>query len=172
MVEVGANNYIVHTHFTLDEIFMDKEEDRLATYFGEIDILDEGNLYQSQSQRIGGGFKSNGGRSRSNGDQDSEDFNDDDDDESSEDDYRSNISIEQEPNFSGLGVEIDLSATDFAPDQVIEDSKRFLIMVILSLIYMNEFPLSETELFNLLKEFGLPLDYVINQVHEGMFKLN
>ena len=78
------------------------------------------------------------------------------------DDTDKDDNIFDKPNFPS-DIDIDLSNTNFTHDEVIEHSKRELIMIILSLIYMNEFPLPEVELFELLKTLGLSENCKISQ---------
>lgn len=54
---------------------------------------------------------------------------------------------------------------DIAFDHVVENSKRSLLLISLSLIFMNEFPMPEKDLFNSLKDLGLNLEKKIETSH-------
>lgn len=165
MVEISANTYLVYNPFSVAEINIDKEAEKLATYFGDMGILDESHMERKGTAGSGRRKRAGSGRNRRNRGR----INDSSDDESSsgEEEANPDDGAGSEANFDS-DDEIDCDGMDFSHDELIEHSKRSLIMIILSLIYMNEFPLPEDELFEMLKDFGLPQDYKI-EVRHGMF---
>lgn len=142
MVEVTSNNYVVHNLFSFGEVYLDQADDIKATYFGDHDVLDDTAIVHNGSRN----------RSRRN-DATADDDDDDDDDE----------------DFD-VDDQVDICNGNYTHDQMIDHCKRSLIMTILALIYMNEFPLTEEELFSAIKDFGLSEEYPIESRH-GMLTL-
>ena len=159
MVEVSPNTYVLYNLYTTGEVNLDQEEDLMATYFGELDLLDD----EAISIPVNTGKKASGqrsGRSR-------QVIESSDDEEEEEEDEEEEAQENDDQNVES-GKNLDIGNLGYTLDEVIEQAKRSLLIIVLSLIYMNEYPMPEIELLAEIKDIGLSEECKIVNEH-GMF---
>lgn len=150
MVEVGTGSFLLYNMYTMAEVNIDQAED-LATALEDVEL----NLIDEDADN---GLRS--GRSARSGNrraviQDSSDAESSNDQNTDDDDDDPPLNEDSDNEDEGLTV----GNTHYDPDDVYDHAKRGLLMTILSLIYMNEYPLPEGELFESLAELGLHEEY-------------
>lgn len=153
MVEVGTGNFMLYNMYTMAEVNIDQAED-LATAFEDVEL----NLIDENEDNVAGTQQN--GRSARSGNrraviQDSSDAESSDDQNTDDDDDEPPLNEDSDNEDEGLTV----GNTHYNPDDVYDHAKRGLLMTILSLIYMNEYPLPEGDLFESLAELGLHEEY-------------
>lgn len=145
MVEVANNSFMLYNPYTLAEINMDftcgdEEEDEQEEEEGNLTFRANSAARRRRRRMANGGSGSRGrGRGRSSRDPD------DDDDEEEEEE--------------GDDEEED---DDLSPEELLDHTRKGLLLIVLANLYMNEDPMSQTELLECLKMANIDPEAKVN----------
>lgn len=142
MVEVANNSFMLYNPYTLAEINMDftcgdEEEDEQEEEEGNLTFR-ANSAARRRRRRMANGGGSGRGRGRSSRDPDDDEEEEEGDDEEEEED------------------------DDLSPEELLDHTRKGLLLIVLANLYMNEDPMSQTELLECLKMANIDPEAKVN----------